>query len=143
MNDNAFPVDESQTLDNEPTLIRWILRAGAAVFGLSAIWLLVSPALFISLLGLDPTADTSWLMQMIAITLVALSGNMAVVSFTAPARGVVASGVVMLVSAGALGVLTLLVPGDGTWFSVVYALVGFGFSAAYLVGLTLWWRPAR
>jgi hypothetical protein len=56
---------------------------------------------------------------------------------------VIAAATVMLVSAGALGFLTLIVPATITWFTVLYALVGFGFSAAYLVGLALWLRPAR
>jgi hypothetical protein len=42
---------------------------------------------------------------------------------------------VMCVSATALGVLTLLIPGDITWFSYLYAAVGFGFALAYLVNL--------
>jgi len=82
-------------------------------------------------------------MRMIAITLVALTGNMAVVSLTASPKGVIAASVVMMVSAGALGFLTLMIPTAITWFTVLYALVGFGFSAAYLVGLALWLRPAR
>ena len=127
----------------DPRLLRWILRAGAAVFGVSGVWLLVAPTYFLDLLGLTSSIELTWAMWMIALTLIALTGNMAVVSFTAPARGVIASSVVMLVSAGALGFVTVLVPAPITWFGVVYALVGFGFAAAYLVGLTLWWRPAR
>ncbi len=127
----------------DPRLLRWILRTGAAVFGVSAVWLLLAPGYFLELLGLTSSIELTWAMWMIALTLIALTGNMAVVSFTAPARGVIASSVVMLVSAGALGFVTVLVPAPITWFGVVYALVGFGFSAAYLVGLTLWWRPAR
>ena len=42
---------------------------------------------------------------------------------------------VMCVSATALSVLTLLIPGDITWFSYLYAAVGFGFALAYLVNL--------
>ena len=39
---------------------------------------------------------------------------------------------VMCVSATALGVLTLLIPGEITWFSYLYAAVGFGFGLTYL-----------
>jgi hypothetical protein len=34
-----------------------------------------------------------------------------------------------------LGVMTLLIPTGVTWFVILYALIGFGFSAAYLVFL--------
>jgi len=128
---------------NNPRGLRWVLRSGAAVFGVSALFLLLSPATFLSLLALPASADQHWSMRMIAITLVALTGNMAVVSLTASPKGVIAASVVMMVSAGALGFLTLMIPTAITWFTVLYALVGFGFSAAYLVGLALWLRPAR
>lgn len=131
------------TETRDPILLRWILRTGAAVFGISAIWLLLATDYFLGLLGLQSSVELTWAMWMIALTLIALTGNMAVVSFTAPSHGVVAAAMVMLVSAGALGFVTVLVPAPITWFGVVYALIGFGFSAAYLVGLTLWWRPAR
>ena len=123
--------------------LRWVLRAGAAVFGGSAVVLLVAPAFFLTLLALPATADLEWAMRMIAITLVALTGNMAVVSFSASDRGVLMASGVMLFAAGALGFLTLMIPADVTWFTVVYALVGFGFSSAYLVGLALRLRPGR
>jgi hypothetical protein len=41
----------------------------------------------------------------------------------------------MLVSAFALGVVTLIVPAPLTWFGIAYAVVGFVFSAAYTVAL--------
>jgi hypothetical protein len=41
----------------------------------------------------------------------------------------------MMVSAFALGVLTLLIPAAITWFTALYAAVGFGFSAAYIFAL--------
>jgi hypothetical protein len=123
--------------------LRWVLRAGAAVFGASAVVLLVAPAFFLTLLALPTNADLEWAMRMIAITLVALTGNMAVVSFSASDRGVLMASGVMLFAAGALGFLTLVIPAEVTWFTVSYALVGFGFSSAYLVGLALRLRPGR
>lgn len=107
------------------------------MFLLSALWLLIQPELFLRLLGLADTDDLVWSMRMIAITLVALTGNMAVVSWSANPRGVRVAGVVMAVCAGALGVITLLIPTTATWFTVAYALVGFAFSTAYTVGLVL------
>ena len=118
------------------TFLRYTLRAGAIVFGLSAIALILAPSFFLELLGLDSSAPLVWAMVLIGVTLVALTGNMAVVSFTASDRGVQAASGVMMLAAGGLGVTTLLTPVPFTWFSIVYALIGFGFSTAYVVGLT-------
>jgi hypothetical protein len=117
--------------------LRMILRFGATVFGLSAIFLLALPELFLELLALPATADQQWSMRMIAITLVALTGNMLVVSFRANDGGVRAASIVMQLSAFGLGVITLLIPAPITWFTVLYAVIGFGFSAAYTVFLFL------
>jgi hypothetical protein len=74
-------------------------------------------------------------MRMIGITLVALGGNMFSVSSRGSDEAVRFSGRVMLVSAFALGVVTLIVPAPLTWFGIAYAVVGFVFSAAYTVAL--------
>ena len=111
--------------------LRGVLRLGSLVFGLSAIALLFAPRLFLDLLGIAGSPDLDWSMQMIGITLVALSGNMFVVSFQASDPGVLWAARVMQVSAFALGVLTLFIPTGVNWLVVVYALIGFGFSAAY------------
>lgn len=122
--------------DNRRTrLVRSVLRAGSLVFGVSALLLLAAPTLFLELLGLSPTAPLEWSMRMIGITLVALSGNMYSVSRHGTPPAVLLSGRVMLVSAFALGILTLLLPVTLTWFSIAYAIVGFGFSVAYAVAL--------
>jgi hypothetical protein len=42
---------------------------------------------------------------------------------------------IMCVSATALGVLTLMIPAELTWFTYLYAAVGFGFGIAYVIGL--------
>jgi len=111
---------------------RLVLRAGSFVFGLSAVALIVAPKLFNELLGLVSTPELEWSMRMTGITLVALAGNM----YSHSTRGTVASvrfaGFVMLFSAFALGVLTLLIGVQLTWFTIAYALVGFSFSAAYM-----------
>ena len=116
---------------NREARIRTVLFTGSAVFGLSALLLLAAPALFNELLGLKSDLALEWSMRMIGITLVALAGNMYSVSKKGSSQSVLFSGRLMLVSAGALGVLTLLIPATVTWFSICYALVGFGFSAAY------------
>ena len=116
--------------------LRYTLRVGASVFGLSAIALILAPSFFLELLGMEETPSLVWSMVLIGVTLVALTGNMAVVSFTASDRGVQAAAVVMMLASGGLGVTTLLIPVPLTWFSILYALIGFGFSTVYVVGLT-------
>lgn len=111
---------------------RLVLRAGSIVFGLSAIALVAAPKLFNELLGLVSTADLEWSMRMTGVTLVALSGNMFSHSTRGSVESVRLAGFVMMASAFALGVLTLLIGVPLTWFTIAYAIVGFGFSAAYL-----------
>lgn len=116
--------------------LRLILRVGASVFGFSALLLLLAPGLFLDLLGLEGTSDPlMWSMRMIGITLVALAGNMWINSQHVHDAMVRKVGIVMAISATALGVLTLLIPVTLTWFSIVYAFVGFGFGLAYMVAL--------
>jgi len=117
------------------TPLRYILRTGAAVFGVSAIALIVVPGFFLGLLGLDDSMDLVWSMVMIGVTLVALTGNMAVVSFSASDRGVAIASVVMAFAAAGLGIVTLLIPAAYTWFTIAYAAIGFGFALAYVIGL--------
>jgi len=122
--------------ENNFNYLRKVLAAGATVFGLSALLLLVAPGLFNELLGLSTNPALEWSMRMIAITLVALCGNMLSVSLKGTDKSVLFSARVMAFSAAALGVLTLLTPvATLTWFDYAYAAVGFGFSLAYLIGL--------
>ena len=116
--------------------IRKVLKTGAIVFGLSAIALIAVPGIFNQLLNLDSTPALEWAMRMIGITLVALSGNMYSVARFGTEKAVAFSGRLMLVSAAGLGFITLLIPTSHNWFTIAYALVGFGFSAAYAVALS-------
>jgi hypothetical protein len=116
--------------------IRKVLTAGSLVFGLSAIALIAVPRLFNDLLWLPYNPELDWAMRMIGITLVALSGNMYSVSKHGTDKAVLFSGRLMLFSAAGLGVITLTIPTNGSWFAQAYALVGFGFSAAYAWALT-------
>ena len=111
--------------------LRGVLRLGALVFGISAIALLFVPRIFLDLLGITGSQELDWSMQMIAVTLIALTGNMFVVSMSASDSGVLWAARVMQVSAFGLGVLTIFVPTGVNWFVILYALFGFGFSAAY------------
>lgn len=117
------------------TQLRYTLRTGAVVFGLSAAALITFPAFFLELLGLPVDLPLMWAMVMIGITLVALTGNMAVVSVSASDGGVRMASIVMLFAAAGLGMITLLIPVAYTWFTLAYAAVGFAFSLAYFVGL--------
>ncbi len=115
--------------------LRLVLRAGASVFGLSAILLIALPRFFTDLLGMMGSNDLDWSMRMIGLTLVALTGNMLVVSLHGSDRGVLFSARVMQISAFGLGAITLLIPTGWNWFVILYALVGFGFSLAYTIFL--------
>ena len=115
--------------------LRNVLKAGSIVFGASALFLLILPDLFLDLLGLSQSDEMAWAMRMIGITLVALAGNMWNNAGQSSDVRVGNVAKVMCVSATALGVLTLLIPGEITWFSYLYAAVGFGFGLAYLVNL--------
>ena len=115
--------------------IRLVLKFGSLVFGLSALALVITPSLFNELLGLTSNSSLDWSMRMTGITLVALSGNMFSHSTRGSDESVLLTGKVMMVSAFALGVLTLLIPADITWFTALYAAVGFSFSAAYAFAL--------
>jgi len=115
--------------------LRKVLRAGSVVFGASAVFLLVLPEFFLELLELSQSDEMVWAMRMIGITLLALAGNMWNNAAQDSDLRVGNVAKVMCVSATALGVLTLLIPGEMTWFSYLYAAVGFGFGLAYLVNL--------
>ena len=116
--------------------LRKVLATGATVFGLSAIFLLVAPSLFNELLGFTSSSELEWSMRMIAITLLALCGNMLSVSLKGTDESVLFSARVMALSAAGLGLLTLLIPVSSlTWFDYVYAAIGWGFSFAYVLGL--------
>ena len=111
--------------------IRIVLQTGSIVFGLSAIALVATPQLFNELLGLASNPALEWSMRMTGITLVALAGNMFAHARKGSDDGVHLAARVMMFSAFALGVLTLLLPTTLNWFTILYAAVGFSFSAAY------------
>ncbi len=121
---------------NAISTIRKVLKTGSIVFGLSALALIAVPAIFNTLLNLQTAPELEWAMRMIGITLVALSGNMYSVSAHGTDKAVLFSGRLMLVSAAGLGAITLLIPTSHNWFTIGYAMVGFGFSAAYAFALS-------
>ena len=112
------------------------LQAGSIIFGLSAIFLLIAPGLFLELLKLPTTSELIWAMRMIGITLVALSGNMWQNSKLTSAAGIKFVGRVMFLSALALGLLTIFIPVELAPFTIFYAVIGLGFALSYLINLT-------
>ena len=126
---------------NEKAL-KTTLKAGAIVFGSSAVFLLIAPGVFLSLLSLDHNAQNAWSMRMMGITVFALAGNMLVHALSTNTAALKKVSWVMCVSAGALGVCTLSIPSHLTLFCVIYALVGFGFSISYAFNLLVAKRTA-
>lgn len=108
---------------------------GGVTFGLSALALLIVPRIFTDLLGLSGSLELDWAMRMIAVTLLALNGNMLVHSIFGSDSAVLWAARVMQGSAFGLGVVTLFIPAAMNWFVILYALIGFGFSAAYTMYL--------
>lgn len=123
----------SEKLERHP--LRIVLRAGASVFGLSALFLLALPIVFLELLALPTGADQVWSMRMIAVALVAIAGNMLIVSIYAELRGVRLAARVMQFASFGLGALTLTIPAELNWFTYLYAAFGFIFAGAYTVFL--------
>lgn len=115
--------------------LRRTLLAGASVFGISALFLVLLPSLFLELLGMDGADQLQWSMRMIGITVFALAGNMWNNSKQNDEKRVIDVARVMCLSAALLGLLTLLIPVELTWFAYLYAAIGFGFSLSYLINL--------
>ena len=115
--------------------IRRTLQAGATVFGISSIFLVILPAKFLELLNMDTNNQLQWSMRMIGITVFALAGNMWNNAKQHDENRVINVARVMCLGATLLGVLTLMVPVSLTWFTYLYAAIGFGFALAYLLNL--------
>ena len=115
--------------------IKSTLKAGSIVFGASALFLFIAPALFLDLLGIDESDQMIWAMRMIAVTLVALAGNMWQNSKLNTVASLGFVGRVMFIAAASLGFLTVFIPTELTPFAILYAVIGFGFSVSYLVNL--------
>lgn len=123
-------------------LIRIVLGAGAAVFFVSALALLILPGTFASWLGLEGTASVDWVLRMLGAALLGLSGQMWLVrrADDAGARGGAA---VMIVAGGIMTILTLTVPGDWTLLRWAYLIFGVSFVIAYGALIALSVRASR
>jgi len=115
--------------------VKQTLRAGSIVFGLSALFLLIAPDIFLDLLGITSNPEMIWAMRMIGIILVALAGNMWQNSKLNNAASLGYVGRVMFVAAAGLGFLTIFIPASLTPFAIGYSVIGFSFSISYLINL--------
>jgi len=115
--------------------VKQTLRAGSIVFGLSALFLLIAPDIFLDLLGITSNPEMIWAMRMIGIILLALAGNMWQNSKLNNATALGYVGRVMFIAAAGLGFLTIFIPASLTPFAIGYAVIGFGFSISYLINL--------
>ena len=116
--------------------IKQTLKAGSAVFGASAIFLIATPKLFLDLLDLESNDQMVWSMRMIGIVLFALAGNMWQNSkITNNAAGLKYVGMVMVLAAAGLGFLTIFIPATLNPFTIGYAVIGFSFALVYLINL--------
>ena len=116
--------------------VKQTLKAGSAVFGASAIFLIVTPKLFLDLLDLESNDQMVWSMRMIGIILFALAGNMWQNSkITNNAAGLKYVGIVMVLAAAGLGFLTIFIPATLNPFTIGYATIGFSFALIYLINL--------
>jgi len=116
--------------------IKQTLKSGSAVFGASAIFLIVTPKLFLDLLDLESNDQMVWSMRMIGIILFALAGNMWQNSkMTNNAAGLKYVGIIMVLAAAGLGFLTIFIPATLNPFTIGYAAIGFSFALVYLINL--------
>ena len=116
--------------------VKQTLKAGSLVFGASALFLLIAPNLFLELLDLESNNQMVWSMRMIAITLIALAGNMWQNSkLNNNAAGLKFVARVMFLAAAALGFLTIFIPTTLTPFAIGYGVIGIGFAISYLINL--------
>ena len=115
--------------------VRKTLKAGSIVFGSSALILIALPSIFIDLLALDATNQMQWSMRMIGVTVFALAGNMWLNSEQISVTRLMQVAQVMFISAIGLGLLTLLIPAELTWFTYLYAAIGFAFAISYFMNL--------
>jgi hypothetical protein len=116
--------------------VKQTLKAGSAVFGVSAIFLIFTPKLFLDLLDLESNDQMVWSMRMIGIILFALAGNMWQNSkITNNAAGLKYVGIVMVLAAAGLGFLTIFIPATLNPFTIGYAAIGFSFALFYLINL--------
>jgi uncharacterized membrane protein len=114
--------------------VRGTLLAGAIVFACSSAFLIVTPGLFATWLGIDASDGTTWSLRMVGAVLVALSGQMVLVR-RGDERTVRTAAIVMIVGGGLMTFVTLILPAEWTLLRWAYLVFGIGFCLAYGIGL--------
>ena len=116
--------------------IRQVMLAGGSVFIASAIALIARPDLFGEFIGIVGE-EAFWSLRMTGIVLIPLGYLLIVVRSVASDSVVKSFAVLMFFVSLALGIVTLLAPGDANIGRIIYAIIGFLFSTLYVVALAL------
>ena len=116
--------------------IRQVMLAGGSVFIASAIALIARPDLFGEFIGIVGE-EAFWSLRMTGIVLIPLGYLMIVVRSVASDSVVKSYAILMSLISLALGIVTLLAPGEPNIGRIIYAIVGFLFSTLYVVAIAL------
>ncbi len=116
--------------------IRQVMLAGGTIFLISAIALLARPDLFGQFIGITGE-NAYWSLRMTGIVLIPLGYLMIVVRNNSSSYIVRTFAILMSLVSLALGIVTLLAPGEANIGRIIYAVIGFAFSTLYVVALAL------
>lgn len=116
--------------------IRQVMLAGGTIFVLSAVALISRPDLFGQFIGISGE-DAFWSLRMTGIVLLPLGYLMIVVRNNSSNYIVKTFAILMSLVSLALGIVTLLAPGEPNVGRIIYAIIGFAFSTLYVVALAL------
>jgi len=116
--------------------VRQVMLAGGTIFILSAVALISRPDLFGQFIGISGE-DAFWSLRMTGIVLLPLGYLMIVVRNNSSNYVVRTFAILMSLVSLALGIVTLLAPGEPNVGRIIYAVIGFVFSTLYVVALAL------
>ena len=116
--------------------VRQVMLAGGTIFILSAVALISRPDLFGQFIGISGV-DAFWSLRMTGIVLLPLGYLMIVVRNNSSNYVVKTFAILMSLVSLALGIVTLLAPGEPNVGRIIYAVIGFVFSTLYVVALAL------
>ncbi len=116
--------------------IRQVMLAGGIVFIGSAIALIARPDLFGEFIGIS-NAQAWWSLRMTGLVLIPLGYLMIVVRSVGSNSVVKSFAILMSLVSLALGIITLLAPGQVNLGRIIYAITGFLFSTFYVVAIAL------
>ncbi len=116
--------------------IRQVMLAGGTIFLISAIALLARPDLFGQFIGITGE-NAYWSLRMTGIVLIPLGYLLIVVRNNSSSYIVRTFAILMSLVSLALGIVTLLAPGEANIGRIIYAVIGFVFSTLYVVAIAL------